>query len=296
MTVLVTGPTGFIGPHVVHALRAREIPVRALVRDRGRASRLAAWGAELVEGDVTDPGSLRAATAGVDAVVHLVSIIKGSRADFERVMAQGTRNLVAAAEEAGVRRFVLTSALGLDERTKDQVPYFAAKWEMERAVKASPVEHVIFRPSFVFGKDGGVLPTFVRLARFAPVTPIVGPGTQRLQPIWVADVAEYYAHALGLPEAAGRTFDIGGPEALTWNEFWARLKRVLGARRPSLHVPFGVMRVQAALTERLPGAPVTRDQLTMLQLGDNVVTTTDAVETFQLPLVPLDEQLRRAAA
>lgn len=296
MTVLVTGPTGFIGAHVVHALRAREIPVRALVRDRSRGARLTAWGAELVEGDVTDPDSLRAAITGADAVIHLVAIIRGSRADFERVMAQGTRNLVAAAEEAGVRRFVLASALGLNERSKEQVPYYAAKWEMERAVKESAVEHVIFRPSFVFGRNGGVLPTFVRLARFAPVTPIVGPGTQRLQPIWVEDVAEYCARALDLPEAAGRTFDIGGPDALTWNEFWDRLKRVLGVRRPSLHVPFGLMRVQAALTERLPGAPVTRDQLTMLQLGDNVVTTTDAVETFQLPLVPLDEQLRRAAS
>ena len=211
-------------------------------------------------------------------------------------MAQGTRDLVVAAQEAGVRRIVLASALGLNERSKDEVPYYAAKWEMERAVKAAALEHVIFRPSFVFGRDGGVLPTFVRLARFAPVTPIVGPGTQRLQPIWVEDVAEYYARAVDLPESAGRTFDIGGPDALTWNEFWDRLKRVLGAHRASLHVPFGLMRVQAGLTERLPGAPVTRDQLKMLELGDNVVTSTDAVETFQLPLVPLDEQLRRAAS
>jgi len=295
MTVLVTGATGFVGPHAVHALRARELPVRALVRDPQRASRLASWGVELVQGDVTDLTSLRAAVTGVDSIVHLVAIIKGSRADFERVMAQSTRDLVAAAQEAGVRRFVLVSALGLNERSRDAVPYFAAKWEMERAVKESGLEYVIFRPSFVFGKDGGVLPTFVRLARFAPVTPIIGPGTQRLQPIWVEDVAEYYARAIDLPAAANRTFEIGGPDAPTWNEFWDRLKRAVGARRPSIHVPFALMRVQAALTEKLPGAPVTRDQLTMLELGDNVVTDPAAVETFQLPLVPLDEQLRRAA-
>jgi uncharacterized protein YbjT (DUF2867 family) len=296
VTVLVTGGTGFIGPHVVHALRARELPVRVLVRDAKRGSRAATWGAELVEGDVTEPASLLAATEGVDAVVHLVAIIKGSRADFERVMAQGTRNLVTAAKAAGVRRLVLASALGLDERTKDAVPYYAAKWEMERAVAASGIEHVILRPSFVFGKDGGVLPTFVRLARFAPVTPIVGTGTQRLQPIWVEDLAGHFAASVDLPAAANRTFEVGGPDAPTWNEFWGRLKRVLGARRPSLHVPLGLIRAQAALTERLPGAPVTRDQLTMLELGDNVVTTTDAVETFAIPLVPLDEQLRRAAS
>jgi uncharacterized protein YbjT (DUF2867 family) len=296
VTVLVTGGTGFIGPHVVHTLRASDTPVRALVRDPGHAGRLAAWGVDLATGDVMDPASLRAACEGVDAVIHLVAIIKGAPADFERVMAAGTRNVVGAAQEAGVRRFVLASALGLDERTKDAVPYFAAKWEMERAVRESGLEHVIFRPSFVFGRDGGVLPTFIRLARLAPVTPIIGPGTQRLQPIWVEDLAEYYARALTEPAAANRTFDLGGPEAVSWNEFWDRLKRVLGVRRPSLHVPFGAMRLQATLTERLPGAPVTRDQLTMLELGDNVVTDANAaVETFQLPLVPLDEQLRRAS-
>ena len=243
---------------------------------------------------MTDPASLRAACEGVDAVVHLVAIIKGRPQDFERVMSEGTRNVVAAAQEAGVRRFVLASALGLDERSKDAVSYFAAKWEMERAVRESGLEHVILRPSFVFGRDGGVLPTFIRLARIAPVTPIIGGGRQRLQPIWIEDLAEYYSLAIDEQAAANRTFELGGPDAVSWNEFWERLKRVLGVRRPSVHVPFAAMRLQATLTERLPGAPVTRDQLTMLELGDNVVTDPSAVETFQLPLVPLDEQLRRA--
>jgi uncharacterized protein YbjT (DUF2867 family) len=294
MTVLVTGATGFIGPHVVHALRAKETPVRALVRRPERARRLAAWGVELAVGDVTDPSSLRAACEGVEVVVHLVAIIRGRPRDFEQVMAQGTRDLVTAAQAVGVGRFVLASALGLDESTKDVVPYYSAKWEMEQAVLASGLEHVILRPSFVFGRDGGVLPMFVRMARYLPVTPIAGPGTQRLQPIWIDDLAEYYAQAVSLPAAAGRTFEVGGPDAPTWDEFWDRLKRVLGARRPTVHVPFGLLRVQAALTERLPGAPVTRDQLTQLALGDNVVTGTDAVDTFGLALVTLDEQLRRA--
>ena len=294
MTVLVTGGTGFVGHHVVHALRARNVTVRALVRDPRRARRLSAWGAELVVGDVADQTVLRAACVGVQAVIHLVAIINGSRADFERVMEHGTRNLVAAAEGAGVGRFVLASALGLDERSKDAVPYFTAKWEMERAVRSSSLGYVVFRPSFVFGRDGGVLPTFIRLARYAPVTPIIGSGGQRLQPIWVEDVAQYYAVAATEQEAANRMFELGGPDAVTWNEFWERLKRVLGVRRPSVHVPSGLMRAQATVTERLPGAPVTRDQLTMLELGDNVVADAGAVDTFQLPLVPLDEQLRRA--
>src|SRR5207248_1787068 len=141
--LLIHSTAGFIDPDVVHALRARELPVRALVRDPQRGSRLAAWGVELAPGDVTDSTSLRKAMQGVDAVVHLVAIIKGSPADFERVMEQGTRNVLAAAKDAGVRRFVLASALGLDERSKDAVPYFRAKWEMERATKESGLEHVI---------------------------------------------------------------------------------------------------------------------------------------------------------
>ena len=211
-------------------------------------------------------------------------------------MCSSDLDLVAAARDAGVRRFVLMSALGTSEETKDLVPYYRAKWAMEQAVKGSGIEHVIFRPSFVFGSDGGVLPMFVRQVRWSPVTPVVGPGTLRLQPIWVEDVAAYYAAAVVAPEAANRTFELGGPDVVTWNEFWSRLKRAAGARRPTVHVPFRLMRVQAAVLEKLPNPPVTRDQLTMLAAGDNVVTNTDAVDTFGLPLVALDEQLRRGTA
>jgi NADH dehydrogenase len=297
--ILVTGGTGFIGPRVVHALRGRDLPVRALVRDpsSSSATTLAAWGAELAQGEMTDADSLRRAVEGADAVVHLVAIRQGSAEEFQRVMEQGTRDLVSAAREAGVRRFVLMSALGTTEETKDLVPYYHAKWEQEQTLQASGLEHVIFRPSFVFARDGGILPTFRRLARLTPVTPIIGSGTQRIQPLWIDDVSAYFAAAVDRPEAANRIFELGGPDAVSWNEFWQRLKKALGQRRPSLHVPVSLMRVNAMLTERLPGnIPLTRDLLTMLEHGDNVVSNDDAVRTFALPLVPLDEQLRRATS
>ena len=295
--ILVTGGTGFIGPRVVHALRERDRPVRALVRDPGgrSATTLAAWGAELVQGDMTDRESLRRAVEGSEAVVHLVAIRQGSGEQFRRVMEDGTRELVAAAKEAGVKRFVLMSALGTSEETKDLVPYYHAKWEEEQTVSGSGLEHVIFRPSFVFARDGGILPTFRRLARLAPVTPIIGSGEQRIQPIWIEDVAAYFAQSVDKAEAANRTFELGGPDAVSWNEFWARLKRALGQRRPSVHVPMALMRANALVTERLPGnIPLTRDLLKMLEQGDNVVSNDGAVRTFRLPLVPLDEQLERS--
>jgi len=295
--ILVTGGTGFVGPRVVHALRERDLPVRALVRNPGgrSATTLAAWGAELVPGDMSDAESLRRAVEGCDVVVHLVAIRQGREEQFREVMEQGTRDLVAAAKAAGVKRFVLMSALGTSEETKDLVPYYHAKWEQEQTVQGSGLEHVIFRPSFVFAKDGGILPTFRRLARLSPVTPIIGSGQQQIQPIWIEDVAAYFAQGVDQPEAANRILELGGPDAVTWNEFWRQLKRALGQRRPSLHVPVALMRANAMVTERLPGnIPLTRDLLTMLEHGDNVVTNDDAVRTFRLPLVPLDEQLRQS--
>ena len=140
------------------------------------------------------------------------------------------------------------SANGVDSPRADGIPYFEAKREMERVVRESGFEFVILRPSFVFG-DGGALATFLRLARRSPVTPIIGDGLQRIQPVWIDDVARAVAEALERPEAAGRTLELGGPEIVTWNDFWARLKKVARLRRPSVHVPFSVMRVQATLLE-----------------------------------------------
>jgi len=235
VSVLITGGTGFIGGKVAHALRARDLAVRALVRSDTRGARLAAWGCELASGDMADSASLERAVAGMDTVVHLVSIIAGRPADFQRVMVDGTERLVAAAQAAGVRRFVLMSALGTSEESKDLVPYYGSKWQMEQCVAASGLEHVVFRPSFVFGRDGGVLPLFLRQVRWAPVTPIVGNGKQRLQPVWVDDVAACFAAAVDSPQATGRTFDLCGPDVVTWNELYARIRRVLGEARRGSH-------------------------------------------------------------
>ncbi len=294
MRVLVTGGTGFVGPHIVQRLVDDGHTVRVLERSAGSSA--ASPNQEAVRGEMTDAASLRQAAESQEVVVHLVALLAARAETFRRVMEEGTRDLIAAAREAGVQRFVLMSALGTSEQTKDLVPYYHAKWQMEQDVKASGLEHVIFRPSFVFGRGGGALEQFRRIAKLSPVTPIVGPGTQRIQPIWVDDVAAYFAAGVVKPEAANRTFELGGPDVVTWNEFWSQLKQAQGAHRPSVHVPFGLMRMQAAVLEKLPKPPVTRDQLKMLAAGDNVVTNSDAVDTFGLPLVPLDEQLRRGTA
>jgi NADH dehydrogenase len=283
-----------VGRRIVAALREESRPVRCLVRDRARAADLEAFGCELAVGDVTDADSVLRATEGCEAVIHLVAIIHGKPEEFERVMIDATRNVVEAAKRVGVRRFILMSALGTSEETKTLVPYYGAKWAMEQAVKESGLEHVIFRPSFVFGPGGAAIEQFATMVRYLPVTPVVGSGKQKVQPIYVDDVAQFFARAVDLPEAANGTFELAGPDQITWNELWSRLAATLGKRRAQIHLPVGLVRLQAAVLEKLPKPPVTRDQLTMLEQGDSTTDEEPAAKLFGIRLVPLDEQLRRS--
>lgn len=292
--ILVTGGTGFVGPKIVHALRGEERPVRVLARRPEKHGQIRAWGCELVAGDLTDPESLRRAVEGCEAVVHIVGLPPFSDPKaIERVMTQGTRDLVEAAKDAGVGRLVLMSALGTEEG-REIAPYYHAKWEEEQAVKYSGIEHVIFRPSFVFGRDGGLLAQQIRIVRLSPVTPV--PSRHRMQPIWVDDVAAFFAKAVAAPEAANRTFDLGGPDRVTWAELHERIRRILGKRRLTVAIPPGLLKAGAAVGQLLPPFRGARDAIEMLDQGDNVGDAEPAIETFGVRPIGLDEQIRRAVA
>jgi uncharacterized protein YbjT (DUF2867 family) len=266
-----------------------------LTRKPEKQEQMQAWGCELVRGDVTDAGSLRRAAERCEAIVHLVALPPfADPKATERVMEQGTRDLVSAAQEAGVRRFVLMSALGTTEETLDVSPYYRAKWTMEQTVKGADLEHVIFRPSFIFGKDGGLLAQQIKLVRWSPLTPVLS--RHRMQPIWVEDVAAFFAKALSTPEATGRTFDLGGPDVVTWAELHERIRAVLGKRRLAFEVPPGLLKAGASVGQLLPpfrGAPAA---IRMLDHGDNVGDARPAIETFGIEPIGIEEQLRRAVA
>jgi uncharacterized protein YbjT (DUF2867 family) len=291
--ILVAGGTGYVGTHVVHALRAAELPVRVLARKPEKQDQLRAWGCEVVQGDLTDPESLRRAVEGCETVVHLVAILLGSREAFERIMVQGTRDLVEAAKGADVRRLVLMSALGAEEG-REVAPYFHAKWEEEQAVKYSGLEHVIFRPSFVFGGDGGLLPQQIRIVRYSPVTPILS--RHRMQPIWVDDVAAFLIAAVSAGEAANRTFDLGGPDRLSWADLHALIRKTLGKRRLAFTMPPGLLKAGATVGQLLPPLNGARSAVEMLDLGDSVCDPQPAIEAFGVRPIGIEEQVRRAVA
>jgi NADH dehydrogenase len=295
VTVLVVGGTGFVGSHVVHALRAEELPVRVLARRPERQERFRAWGCEVVQGDMTDADSLRRAADGAATVVHLVALPPFASARAIRgVMEEGTRALVAAAKEAGARRFVLMSGLGTSERSKDLSPYYHAKWAEEHEVEASGIPHTVFRPSFVFGRDGGMLPGLVSLVRWSPLNPVVG--TKKFQPIWVEDVAAYFSKAVAAEQPFTGVYELGGPDVVTFAELNERIRRALGKRRLSFQVPPGLLRAGAAAGSLLPPLRGARDGVAMLEFEDNVTDIAPAVETFGIEPMKLDVQLRRATA
>ena len=293
--ILVTGGTGFVGPKVVHALRAQDRPVRLLARRPEQEEQGRSLGCEVVQGDMTDAESLRRAVEGCEAVVHLVALPPfADPKAIERVMTQGTRDLVAAAKEAGVGRLVLMSALGASEETVEVAPYYAAKWAMEQTARESGLEHVIFRPSFIFGRDGGLLAQQIKIVRLSPVTPVLS--RHRMQPIWVDDVAAFFAKAVSTPAAANRTFDLGGPDRLTWAELHERIRRILGKRRLAIGMPVGLLKAGAAVGGLLPPTRGARGAIKMLDHGDNVGDVEPAIEAFGIRPLGVDEQIRRAVA
>jgi NADH dehydrogenase len=206
-------------------------------------------------------------------------------------MIQGTRDLVEASKEAGVDRLVLQSALGTEEG-REVAPYYRAKWEEEQAVKYSGIEHVIFRPSFVFGRDGGLLAQQIKIVRFSPITPVLG--RHRMQPIWVDDVASLFTAAVSSAEAPNRTFDVGGPDRLTWAELHERIRKALGKRRLAFQIPPGLLKAGASVGQVLPPFHGARSAVEMLDLGDNVADIGPVTEAYGIQPIGIDEQIRRA--
>lgn len=291
--VFVTGATGFVGRAVVQALRAEGCVVRCLVR-RGSERDLHGFGAiERVEGDVTAPRTLEEGVRGCHAVVHLVGIIRehpGAGVTFERVHTQGTVNVLEAATAAGVGRFLHMSALGARPGARSR--YHITKWAAEEAVRASPLSWTIFRPSIIYGRGDGFVTMLARMIERVPVVPVIGNGRQQLQPVPVEQVAQAFARALSLDATAKHVYDVAGPEAVTMVDLLDRIGAVMARRRVrKLYVPLALVRPATRLLHRLPGFPLTPDQLLMLE-ENSTCDPGPFLSTFGLAPVPLNVGLR----
>ncbi len=277
-TVLVTGPSGFVGSYTVPALIAGGHRVVALVRSEeagrkvlGRLPGGDRASVELRTGDVTRAETLPPALAGVDAVVHLVAIPRDrdGGASLRLVNTEGTRNLVAAMRTAGVRRLVHMGALGVADDPR--LHYASSKAKAEALVRESGLDWTIVKPSLQWGERDGFFNVIAGLVRMSPwVVPVPGRGDARFQPISVMDVARIVALCVERPETVGNVYEVGGPRRWTYREITREVVGALGARRAILPMPVPIMSFVAGASEllRLP-FPVSTDQLRMLKL-DNV--------------------------
>jgi NADH dehydrogenase len=218
MKVFVTGGTGFVGQAVVRQLHEAGHAILLLARNPKAESAQAIasrYGAEVHTGNILDAASLGGALDGAAAVIHLTDIISEvGKSTFEHVHIDGTRNVLAAAKQAGVRRWVHMSALGTRPHAVSR--YHQSKWEAEESVRRSGMEFTIFRPSLIYGPGDEFVRLFARIIRLSPVVPVMGSPSARFQPVPVEAVAAAFAGALGEPKSIGQTYD---PKNGGWRSF-----------------------------------------------------------------------------
>ena len=307
--VAITGATGFVGRHVVAKLVENGCEVRALTRDPGKL-RVNNETVTPIRGDVFDKNALKELVDGADAVIHLVGIIMENPSagqTFQRVHTLATKNLIQAAQDAGVKRWVHMSALGSRPDAVSQ--YHSTKWDAEEALKNSDLQWTIFRPSIIHGPDGEFVqmvrsfwcdpwnpplfrPGFPNPFKFVRYVPYFGAGllgcggAGHLQPVWVDDVATCFVNAIDNEKTIRQVYPMGGPERMTWPELY----KIASKHLPGA-LPKGIVAVPAwyaKLIAPLPMVPFNYDQVVMSQ-EESICEITKVQNDLSIELAPFEQ-------
>ena len=272
--VAVLGGTGFVGHAVCEHLVERSggaggrivVPTRRLRHGLALQSLPTV---QLVQANVHDDRDLARVLAGCEAVVHLVAILHGSEAEFERVHVQLPQRVAAACKAAGVRRVVHVSALGVAPDAPSR--YLRSKAAGEQVWRESGLDVTVLRPSVIFGARDRFLNLFAQLQALAPFVPLGG-AHARFQPVWVEDVAAAVVRCLDQPATIGQVFECAGPQQFTLADLVRLAGRLSGHPRPVLPLPGALARLQALVMECLPGQPLmSRDNVDSMRVP-NVAT------------------------
>lgn len=288
--VALAGGSGFIGRAIARRLLAGGgIKVRVLTRDVEKArARLGLPGVEFVRADITQPASLKDALLGASTVVEAIQFdgypVENPRRGltFEQVDYGSVVALIDAAKQAGVTQFIYLSGAAADENSTH--PAFRAKGRAERAIRESGLAYTIFRPSLVYGPEDKVVNGLARALRFAPVFGVPGTGRQNLQPVLVDDLAACVMLAVSGRGRNG-TYDVGGPDLMTFDDFIRIIMEASGHRRPLFHIPEGVMRAVGGILEKLPKPLLSRDAVTFVT-ADNSCDLKPLLDEFGMNLTP----------
>ncbi len=278
MKVAVIGGTGFVGGYLLDALVAGGHEVSVLVRPGSESKVRPSPGVHTTPGDLASAEALRSVVQGCDAVIYNVGILREfprQGITYESTQYTGAVHTVDAALDAGVSRMLLMSANGVK---RGGTAYQDTKRRAEEYALQSGLDVTVFRPSVIFGDPRGTMEFATQLYRdmVRPPVPAVGffasggpeKGAILMSPVHIDDVARAFVTALDDDATIGRTYELGGPEVLTWQEMITRIARATGRSKWILPMPTWIMRTGATLFDWLPFFPVTRDQLTMLEEGN----------------------------
>lgn len=276
-TILVTGANGFVGSHMVPALLDAGHRVLALVRDdagaaalMGRLTAEQQAGVEIRRGDVTEPQTLPEALIGADAVLHLAAIPRDwdGGQTLRLVNTEGTRSVLRAATDAGIRRFVHLGGLGVAD--EPDLHFGSSKAKGMAMVRDSGLDWTILAPSLLFGPRDGFFNILADLVRISPgIVPITGKGDARFQPLAIEDLARIVVASFADAGTIGQEYELGGPRYWTYREIVEEVLRAMGKRRLLVPMPVALIRLVAGAAEavRLP-FPVATDQLRQLRLDN----------------------------
>lgn len=276
---LVIGSTGFIGRSLTRQLLAKYPgQIRALVRNESQRAALEKQGAQVVIGNILDSASLDRALQGVDTVFYFAAITanqKNVNNIYWKVNVDGTKNTVAAAEKAGVKRFILGSGLGTVKGKPGS--YMETRWEMEEAVRKSKLAWTILQPSILFGEGAEFFEAQARVMKTLPVAAVIGGGKTRFQPIFVEDVAKATILSAEREDKIGKAIPLGGPEFFTYNELVNLILRTLKITRLKMPLPLWAANLNAAFMSVLPKPPLTSATLELFAF-DNATPDPQIVE------------------
>jgi uncharacterized protein YbjT (DUF2867 family) len=273
--VTVFGGSGFVGAQVVRALAREDWRIRVAVRRPGRAYRLPMLGdvgqIEIVQANILDGASVGRALDGAEACVNAVAVLyEAGRQRFADLHVAAVSDMAKTARAGGIDRFVQISAMGASETSPSR--YSRSKAQGEAAVRRHIASAVVIRPSVVFGPGDHFFNRFASMAMASPVIPLIGGGTTRFQPVFVADVARAVSMALRKPEAASLAYELGGPGVYSFRALMEVMLAEIGRSRLLAPIPFGVARLLGLMAQTvapLMAPPLTADQVEMLR-SDNV--------------------------
>jgi NADH dehydrogenase len=271
--ITIFGGSGFLGRHLVRALAKRHYRIRVAVRRPDLTGHLQPLGRvgqiHAVQANVRHTGSVEAAVRDTDIVINLVGILfERGRQRFDTVQTFGAEQVALAAANHGAR-MIHISAIGADDNSSSL--YARSKAEGEKAVLAARPEATIFRPATMFGPEDDFLNKFAAMARLLPALPLIGGGETKFQPVFVGDVAEAIARAVDGNAKAGATYELGGPEVVTFRQLMEYVLEVTERRRFLIPLPFPLAKLKATFLQYLPTPLLTPDQVELLK-ADNVVS------------------------